>query len=87
MKKMHRKEGGTTKGICLCHYPVEAVGCPSARKTPPCVSPYISATLYMTQFSKPSQAALASPVRRCKDKHPCFRLVLISLTFGGGYVG
>lgn len=34
---------------------------------------------YMTQFSQPSQATLRSPVRRCKNNHPRFRLVLISL--------
>lgn len=47
MKQTERElqggEGGITKGVCLCHYRVEAVGCPSARKTPPRVRPYISA--------------------------------------------
>lgn len=50
--------------------------------TLPCVSPYISATLYMTQFIRRSQTTLRSPVRRCKNNHPCFRLMLISLPSG-----
>lgn len=42
-RELQRGEGDITKGICLCHHRVEAVGCPPARKTPPRVGPYISA--------------------------------------------
>lgn len=90
MKQMQREgqgaEGGITKGICLCHYRAEAVGCPPARRTLPSVDLYISARLFMTHFIRPSQATLRSPVRRCKTKQkkqpPCFRFTLISLLSG-----
>lgn len=36
----------------------------------------------LTHFIHPSQATLRSPGRRCKNNHPCFRLVLISLFSG-----
>lgn len=74
-------EGGAGRGVCLCHYRAEAVGCPPS-ETLPCVSPYISATLYMTHFIHLSQAPLRSPVRRCKNNHPCFGFMLISLPSG-----